>query len=277
MSSPRCSGVGVGLRIPHLRHILSNRPDIPWLEVHSCNYLSPSPVRELLLRTAELYPISLHGVSLNLGGTDPLDESYLKALKQLMQETQAALVSDHICFTALNGRHYHDLLPIPFTQQAVNNLSERIQRVQDYLGREILIENATQYYQYAHNELTEAEFINQVCQSSGCQLLLDLSNAYINQQNHAIPIDTLLNHLAKGIVGEIHLGGYAQGELGLVDSHDHPISEPVWRLFEQVLPQFQDVPVLIEWDSQLPQFEILQQQQQRAHQILETNTHGEER
>lgn len=255
----------MGLRIPHLRHVLEQKPRIPWFEVHSCNYLSHSPNRDLLLQVAEHYPISLHGVSLNLGGIDPLDLDYLRALRQLRDDTQALLVSDHVCFTTLNGQYYHDLLPVPFTLQGAQHLALRVEQVQEMLGQTILVENATRYYHYPESDMGEGEFLSSVCRQSGCDLLLDISNAYINQQNLGEPIRELLKQLPTEIIGEIHLGGYRQGEVGLVDSHDHPMSEEVWQLFEAIYPSMTHAPILIEWDSDLPSFDILELLQQRAN------------
>lgn len=245
--------IGLGLRTAHLQDVLREQPAVPWFEVHSCNYLGGGLNRALLRRIADHYPLSFHGVSLNLGGVAPLDLSYLKKLKLLVAECAPVLISDHACFTAHEGVHYHDLLPIPFSEAAVTHLVGRISQVQDYLGRQILIENLSQYYQYPESDMDEAEFLASVSQRSGCGLILDINNAYVNKQNFGADPYALFERLAHCDVQEIHLAGHQVLENGLLlDSHDGPVSDPVLALFVEGLAVFPKVPCLIEWDTQLP-------------------------
>ncbi|GGA87380.1 UPF0276 protein [Neiella marina] len=263
MTLNRINGVGLGLRAPHLHQVLRQRPKVDWFEAHSCNYLGFGPARNLLLAIAEHYPISLHGVSLNLGSTDPLDNQYIRTLKMLADDSQALMVSDHICFTALDGHHFHDLLPIPFHPQSLNHLVSRVQHTQDILQRPLLLENATRYFQHPQQTMSGGEFLTQLCQRSGCQLLFDISNAFINDHNGMTLLSELLDELPLEHITELHLGGYRQGPWGLVDTHDTQVSDSVWQLYQQQF-RFAGIPLLIEWDSELPELDELLLQYHRA-------------
>lgn len=269
--SPNTGGVlqdvGLGLRTAHLHDVLRDAPPVPWFEVHSCNYLGGGLNRALLRRIADQYPLSFHGVNLNLGGVEPLDREYLNKLKQLIVECEPVLVSDHACFTAHEGVHFHDLLPIPFTEAAVTQLADRVSQVQDTLGRQILIENLSQYYQYPESEMTEAQFLASVSQRSGCGLLLDVNNAYVNQKNLGVDPYALFEGLSDCDVQEIHLAGHRVQDNGmLLDTHDGPVSDPVLALFIEGLAVFPNVPCLIEWDSQLPSLgELVRERDRVAH------------
>lgn len=275
-------GAGLGLRIPHIQHVLKEKPTVPWFEVHICNFLNAPLNRQLLHQVAMDYPLSFHGVNLNLGGIDPLNNDYLVALKKTVDEFQPALVSEHACFTALHDHHFHDLLPIPYTQQAIEHFSDRIEQVQDFLGREILIENISKYFQYPESTLSEAEFLAELCKRTGCKLVLDINNIYVNQINFADNSELQLNHYLNSIlyqcIGEIHLAGHSQSNGQLIDTHSCPISEDVWSLYEVFLNHWdtqQDrtidlPPCLIEWDSQLPDFSILEQERSRAEKTSAT-------
>ncbi|MCM2679151.1 MNIO family bufferin maturase [Echinimonas agarilytica] len=264
-------GVGLGLRTPHLHHVLTQQPDVPWFEAHSCNFMTAGPAQRLLLIIAEQYPLSLHGVSLNLGGLAPLDQGYLCALKRLCQKVKPCLISEHACFTAFSNKQQHDLMPIPFTEEAVIHMAHRIDQAQQALGQQLLIENVSRYYRYTESQLSEGEFLMALVELCGCGILLDLNNAYVNQHNHHESIAELLAAISPDIVGEIHLAGYTSSNGKLIDSHAGPISPHVWRLFEETLIQFPNVPVLIEWDNQLPGFDVLQGERLKAQTFL--NTH----
>lgn len=261
-------GVGLGLRTAHLHDVLRESPPVPWFEVHSCNYLGGGLNRALLRRIADHYPLSFHGVSLNLGGVAPLDLEYLKKLKQLVSECEPAMVSDHACFTEHDGVHFHDLLPIPFNDAAVQQLADRVSQVQDTLGRQILIENLSQYYHYPESDMTEAQFLAAVSKRSGCGLLLDINNAYVNQKNMGVDPYALFEGLSDCDVQEIHLAGHRLQDNGLLlDTHDGPVSDPVLALFIEGLAIFPNVPCLIEWDSQLPSLAELVQERDRVARV----------
>ena len=281
MNQKAIKGAGVGLRIPHIQHVLKNKPRVPWFEVHICNFLSAPLNRQLLLEISKDYPISFHGVSLNLGGTAPLNPVYLSSLKQAVDEFQPALVSEHACFTSLNEQYFHDLLPIPYTSQAVGHFADRIDQVQDTLGRPILIENISKYFEYAESTLTEAEFLAALCSRTGCKLVLDINNIYVNQFNFPENKDLLLEHYLQSIpyqhIGEIHLAGHSQCEGQLIDTHSCPVSDDVWNLFTSFIHQWEikakdktPPPCLIEWDSQLPEFSVLEQEQTKAESLMRT-------
>ena len=279
VSANFAEGVGLGLRIPHLDVILQQKPAVAWFEVHICNFLSAPLNQYYLSQIAEHYPLSFHGVSLNLGGTDPLNKHYLTALKQAIHDYQPALVSEHACFTAHNGQHFHDLLPVPYTTEAIHHFASRIHQVQEALGSRILIENVSRYSVYPESSYSEAQFIAELCQRTGCGVLLDLNNLYVNQQNFPHDPQHSLQHVMSEIpaqaIGEIHLAGHSQQDDYLVDTHGNAVSDPVWQLWADFIDHWQKTgtsslpPCLIEWDNNLPSFEVLLEQQQRAQYIAE--------
>ena len=255
--------------MPHIHRWINERPDVDWLEIHSCNFITSSPNLALLRQLKDHYPLSFHGVSLNLGGTEDIDLSYLGKLKRAVDEFNPALISDHACFTAMDGVHYHDLLPVPYTMKAVEHIAERIAKVQDFLGRKILLENVSRYYNYPNSDLTEAEFLNAIAEHSSCGLLLDLNNAFVNEINHQESATELLHVIDFEKVKEIHLGGFHREGNLLIDSHSTPVSDEVWALLRNCLAQLAPYspPLLIEWDNQLPELNDLLVEQQKAKKI----------
>lgn len=278
-------GVGLGLRIPHLSYILQHRPAINWFEVPVCNFLRAPFNRDLLHQISAHYPLSFHGVSLNLGGSDQLNQEYLSALKRAVDEFQPALISEHACFTAHQGQHFHDLLPVPYTQQGVQHFVDRLDQVQNVLGRKILIENVSRYCAYTESEMSEAEFLAAICHHSGCGLVLDLNNIYVNQMNFPkdthLSLEHFIRHIPLDSIGELHLAGHSrQGEY-LVDTHGSEICDPVWDLYSDFLKYWRSnstkqhrtktaPPCLIEWDNNLPTFSVLQQQGEKAQLLMES-------
>jgi uncharacterized protein (UPF0276 family) len=266
---PFLEGVGLGLRTVHYDHVLSHRPAVPFFEVISENYMGPrggSGGRPLniLRRLRPDYPLSLHGVSMNIGSVDPLDMDYLKRLKLLIQEIDPLSVSDHLCWTGVGGENLHDLLPLPYTEEALSHVAARVAQVQDYLGRQILIENVSSYVAYQASSLTEWEFLTALSEKADCGLLFDVNNIYVSAKNHGYhPLD-FLNGVPVERVGEMHLAGYSdEGDL-LVDTHDHPVSEPVWNLYAAAVDRFGPVPTVIEWDDRIPPFEELAAEASKA-------------
>lgn len=267
MSKQECRGAGLGLRPPHLREVIKHSPTIPWFEVHICNYLGGGLNRALLHQVRERYPLSFHGVSLNLGGEDALDRVYLQKLKQAVDEFEPALISEHACFTAHQGHFFHDLMPIPYTLEAVKHMAKRIQIVQDFLGRRILIENVSRYFSYSESDLSESQFLHAVCNEADCGLLLDLNNAYVNQHNLNEDLDEFVRQLPAERIGEVHLAGHSERDGWLIDTHSDEVSQAVWAHYAKFCASHPNIPCLIEWDSNLPTFSSLVQQQVKAQQI----------
>ncbi len=265
-------GVGIGLRSVHYGHILAKKPDVPWFEVISENYMGTAAGnggRPMLFleQIRKNYPITMHGVSMSIGSTDPLDMNYLKRLKSLMNRLEPMWVSDHLCWTGEGGQNLHDLLPLPYTQQTVRHLVNRIRRVQDYLGRQILMENVSSYVSYEHSEMTEWECLTEVARQADCLILLDVNNIHVSATNHKYDAREFLNGIPKDRVKEFHLAGYSDMGTHLIDTHDHPVSKPVWDLYRDAVRRFGPVATLIEWDDKIPPFKTLQAEAKRADKI----------
>ena len=275
MTSGPCTGAGLGLRPAHLLQVCAERPAVPWFEVHICNYLGGGLNRALLTEIGQQYPVSFHGVNLNLGGVERLDGDYLRLLRQAVDELQPALVSEHACFCAHDGQHFHDLMPIPYTEEAVRHVGGRIRQVQDALGRRILIENISRYYTYSRSSLSEAQFLSALVEETGCALLLDINNAWVNQCNLGEDVWQFVSGLPLDSVGEVHLGGFSIQEGWLIDTHDAEPSAEVWRHFTTFCELQADIPCLIEWDSGLPPLASLLGLQQKAEDIMrQTASHA---
>jgi len=270
----RSLGVGVGLRPPHYPHVFDTRPAIPWFEVITENFLGLGahafgrPL-QILESVREHYPVVLHGVSLSLGSTDPFRPEYLKRWKELIERVEPAWVSDHLCWTGVGGQNLHDLLPLPHTEEALKHVVSRIQQVQEFLGRRILVENVSSYLTFSHSEMQEWEFLSEVCQRADCGLLLDVNNIYVSSRNHGFDAMEYLTSVPVDRVGQFHLAGYSDKGTHLIDTHDHPVSDPVWELYAQALKRFGDVPTLIEWDDDIPEFSRLAEEAARAESIRE--------
>lgn len=263
---------GIGLRQKHYQAFLAQKQNIAWLEVHSENYFAeggkPLHVLETLRQT---YPISLHGVGLSIGSCDELNWQHLKQLKLLHERIDACLISDHLCWSGIDGQYTHDLLPLPFTQEAIQVCCEHIEQVQNFLKKQILIENITAYIQ-ADGEMSEAEFINEIITRAGCGLLLDVSNIYINSVNNAIDAKQLIRAFNSKHIQEIHLSGFSELILEdktiLIDSHDQAIHPNIWELYEFAIRTHGVKPTLIEWDNHLPELNLLIQQAHHAEQTM---------
>jgi uncharacterized protein (UPF0276 family) len=251
-------GHGVGLRPPHYPRILDGTARADWFEVISENFMirGGRPLH-VLERARALAPVVLHGVSMNLGGTDPLDDRHLDALAGLVRRFEPAWVSEHLCWGAFGRHHTHDLLPLPYTEEALVNGVERIARVQDRLGRRILVENVSSYVTFTHATMPEWEFLAAVAEAADCGLLLDVNNVYVSAVNHGFSAEEYLAGLPLGRVGQIHLAGHTDAGTHLVDTHDHPVPEPVWALYRLAVQRFGPVATLVEWDDRIPTFEDL--------------------
>jgi uncharacterized protein (UPF0276 family) len=249
--------------------VLRERPKVGWFEAITENYLGldssgGGPPLEALERIRRDYPVVLHGVSLSIGSTDALDKGYLKRLRALADRIKPEWLSDHLCWSGAGGRTFHDLLPLPWTRESMDHLVPRIQRAQEALGRALLLENVSSYLSFAHSEMKEWEFLSELSRRSGCGLLLDINNIYVSSVNHQFDPRDYLRGIAPGQVGQFHLAGHSRRGKLLIDTHDGPVSEPVWRLYEEALARFGQVPALIEWDARIPDFARLEQEVRRA-------------
>ena len=264
------SGVGIGLRTPHYEFIESTRPSVPWFEVLIDNYLGRGgQIQQHLKDIAELYPVTYHGVGMSLGSADPLDKQYLSLLKGMIADYQPVYVSDHLCWTGFQHQYSHDLLPMPYTEEAASHLANRIKQVQDFLGRRILVENVSSYLQYRQSDMSEAEFVSYVADLADCDLLLDINNIHVSAFNHGFDALLYLDSMPAKRIKEIHLAGYVDHGDYLLDTHGHQIYDPVWELSERAINQFGSIPPLIEWDNQIPEFSVLQQEAQKAYNIMQ--------
>jgi uncharacterized protein len=261
---------GIGLRAPHCREIVESRPDIGWVEVHSENYFGDGgrPHRFLELVRAQC-PLSLHGVGLGLGSAEPLDLDHLRKLARLIDRYEPGLVSEHLCWSASGGRHLNDLLPLPYTEEALAHVCNRIEEVQRILGRQILVENVSSYLQFRHSTVPEWEFLAEVSRRSGCKLLLDVNNIYVNAVNHGFDPLTYLASVPAAAVQEIHLAGFDGSGACLIDTHGACVSDEVWSLYRKAIARLGPLPTLIEWDTDIPPLETLLAEASKAAQVLE--------
>lgn len=271
---PAGAATGVGLRAPHHADVLARRPRVGWLEVHAENFhAAGGAAPRALARVREQWPLSVHGVGLSLGGTDPLSRSHLAALQRLVREFEPALVSEHASWGSFDGVHYNDLLPLPYTDEALRHLAGRVAAVQDHLGRRILVENVSSYVRFAASTMTEGEFLAALVAESGCGLLLDVNNVYVSARNHGLDPPAFFDALPADAVGEIHVAGHTRVERGgrgiLIDTHAAPVCDEVWQLYAAALARFGDVPTLVEWDADLPALDTLLAEARRADAIRE--------
>ncbi len=261
-------GHGVGLRPKHFRRLWDGTARVDWFEAISENYMvAGGRPRAALDRARSLAPVVLHGVSLSIGSTDPLDEGYLHALRDLVARVEPAWVSDHLCWSGVGGHHAHDLLPLPYTEEALDHVVRRVVAVQARLGRQILIENVSSYLTYTHSTLAEWEFLGAVAERADCGLLLDVNNVHVSATNHGFSAEAYLAGLPADRVGQIHLAGHADLGAYLFDTHDGPVIEPVWELYRQALRRFGRVSTLVEWDDQIPDLDVVCAEAERARAV----------
>ncbi len=270
---------GIGYRAAHAVQFAESRPDIAFLEVHTENYFHAGGYapRELD-RLRERYPISLHGVGLALGGVDALDANHLAQVVAAVRRFEPALVSEHACWGAIDGAHFNDLLPLPYTEEAVHHLASRIRQVQDALGRRLLLENVSQYVAFAHSSLTEGEYLAAIVQEAQCELLVDINNLFVNAHNLGSDPRAVLDALPAHAVSQYHLAGHTRKVVGehtlLIDDHGSTVASPVWELFQYALVRVGPRPTLIEWDTELPALEVLLAEARTADQFL-ARTHAD--
>ena len=261
-------GCGVGLRTRHYPHILEHWPRCDWFEVISENYMvAGGRPLWVLDRIRERYPLVMHGVSLSIGSTDPLDEEYLRQLRELARRVEPAWVSDHLCWTGVAGRNAHDLLPLPYTEEALAHVAGRVRRVQDFLGRPIVIENVSSYLTYRDSEMSEWEFLSELTRRSGCFLLLDVNNVYVSAFNHGFDAMAYLDAIPRDRVVQFHLAGHSNYGTHIIDTHDHEIIDPVWSLYAHAVRRFGALSTLIERDEHIPEFAEVAAEADRAREI----------
>jgi uncharacterized protein len=271
---PMPARAGIGLRAQHHIDVLETLPDVGWLEVHTENYFADGgPQREFLERIRAEYPVSLHGVGLSIGSTDPLSSGHLTQLRRTIARYEPALVSEHLSWSSVDGRFTNDLLPLPYTEEALRHMIARVAAVQDAIGRQILVENISSYVKFKCSELTEWEFLAALAFESGCGILLDINNIYVSAQNHGFNAYDYIAAIPRQSVAEIHLAGHSTRRFGertlLIDTHSTPVAPGVWALYHTAIDRFGAVPTLIEWDVDIPPLATLVAEAHQADSIME--------
>jgi uncharacterized protein (UPF0276 family) len=275
-------GFGLGLRASHYEDILNGPRRIDWFEILSENYMVPGgkPLHYLDRIRAE-YPLVMHGVSLSIGSTDPLNRDYLRDLKKLAERVQPAWISDHLCWTGVAGKNMHDLLPLPYDGETLDHVASRIQHVQEFLGRRILLENVSSYLTYKRSEMTEWDFLRELCNRADCLILLDVNNIYVSSVNHGFDPIEYLDGVPADRVQQFHLAGHRNLETHIIDTHDEPVVDPVWDLYADALKRFGPVSTMIERDDNIPAFAELADELDHARHIavetLGSGTHSRRR
>ncbi|PIR23307.1 MAG: hypothetical protein COV44_03570 [Deltaproteobacteria bacterium CG11_big_fil_rev_8_21_14_0_20_45_16] len=252
------SGAGLSLRECHFSQVIEKSPPVPWFEILADNFLNRSP-RQLrdLEQIRSDYPIVFHCVGMNLGSASPVDKSYLKQVKVFSEAFKPEWISDHLCWTEINGHFHHDLLPLPYTSKIISHVTDRIKTIQDFLGQEILIENISSYIRFKETEMNEWDFFKEVSVRSGALLLLDINNIYVNSVNHGFKPEDYLNHIPRNRVRQMHLAGFEKQNEVLIDTHGHSVAPVVWNLYEKALEMLGSLPTCLERDNNLPNFENL--------------------
>lgn len=251
-------GYGLGLRPEYYEAVIGRQPAVDWFEILSENYMvAGGKPLYFLDKVRELYPLVMHGVSLSIGGTDPLDQEYLKQLKQLVARVEPQWISDHLCWTGQGGHSLHDLMPLPYTQEAIEHVVPRVQQVQDFLGQRILLENVSSYVSYTHSQMSEWEFYAEIASRADCLMLLDINNVYVSSRNHGLDPLAYLRGMPAERVWQFHLAGHTDYGDFVIDTHDHPVVPPVWELYQEALRIFGPVSAMIERDDRYPPFEEL--------------------
>jgi hypothetical protein len=258
-------GFGVGLRTPHFSHVLNCRPNVDWFEVISENFMdSGGRPRYVLEQVAERFPVVMHGVSLSIGSTDPLDFDYLRKLRELARAVKAAWVSDHLCWTGVAGKNTHDLLPLPLDEATLGHVAGRIRVVQDFLERPLIVENPSAYLSFAHSTMGEAEYLNRLCDETGCGLLVDVNNVYVSSVNLEFDAKDYLEQLPHDRIVQFHLAGHTNRGTHMIDTHDQPVVPAVWKHFRRIWELTGGASTLLEWDAHIPPFATLEAELERA-------------
>jgi uncharacterized protein (UPF0276 family) len=261
-------GFGVGLRRDHYAHVLENHPRVDWFEIISENFMvAGGRPLEVIDAVAARYPVVMHGVSLSIGSTDPIRRDYLHSLKALAERIKPAWVSDHLCWAGVGGRNLHDLLPLPYDEETLRHVVSRIREVQDFLGRRIAIENVSSYLAFRASKMTEWEFLAEIAERADCGILLDINNIFVSAFNHRFDALAYIDAIPRERVVQFHLAGHSDHGSYLLDTHDHPVRDEVWALYEHAVRRFGAVSALIEWDDNIPEFNVLMETAERARNI----------
>lgn len=270
-------GLGLGLRSQHFEHILKNKPAVDWFEVISENFMdSYGRPRHILQQIAEEYPVVMHGVSLSIGSTDPLNFDYLKSLKQLATEVQPAWISDHLCWTGVLTTNSHDLLPLPLNEESLQHVCNRIRQVQDYLERPLILENPSTYASFNNSTLTEWEFLRLMTEETGCGLLLDVNNVYVSSFNNDFDPVEYIKGIPHDKVVQMHLAGHQNCGNYIIDTHDREVTGQVWKLFQLTYQLVNDASILLEWDGNVPNFDVYHAELLKSKKYMDTNYTGTE-
>lgn len=260
-------GIGIGLRVAHYEHILKEKPQIDFFEIISENFmLGGGRPLEILDEVLERYPIVQHGVSLYFGSLDPLDTKQIDALKKLAERTKTPFISDHLCWGSFDGSYSHDLLPLPYTKEAVVNTASRIRFVQDRLELPVAVENVSSYLEYTDSEMTEWEFLSEVCELADCGILLDVNNVFVSARNHSFDPIKYIENIPLERIAQIHIAGHSEQDGYLLDTHDNFVRQEVWQIYQSVIRKIGPTNTLLEWDAQIPDFEIVHQEALKASQ-----------
>ena len=266
-------GVGIGLRIPHVAEILATRPAVAFLEVHPENYMGGGPSLAALEQLRRNYPLSLHGVGLSLGGSDPLDTHHLARLKNLVERLDPAFVSEHLAWSVVDGAYLNHLLPLPYDEESLDALCSRVTQTQEALGRRILVENPSLYLRFKHSPISEPQFLGELARRTGCGILLDVNNIYVSCRNFDQDPCAYLDAMYMDAVGEIHLAGHSMNDVDgrtiLIDDHGSRVPEPVWQLYARTLERGGPRPTLVEWDTNLPDLGVLLEEASTAQRCLD--------
>ena len=258
-------GLGLGLRAPHYDHVLEHEPEVDWFEIISENYLIDGgwPLH-VLDRIAERYPIAMHGVSMSIGTTDPIDFDYLKQLNALAKRCKAHWLGDHICWTGVAGKNTHDLLPVPYTEESLAHVVERVRIVQDFLERPLVLENPSTYVEFGHSSMSEQEWIARLLDEADCALLLDVNNVFVTAKNHDLDVQAWLDAIPYDRVVQVHIAGHTNKGTHIIDTHIGPIIDEVWAIYEDVMRRTENCSTLLEWDAEIPAFSVVEAELAKA-------------
>ena len=262
-------GIGIGLRVPHYQHILNKKPLVDWFEIISENYMCDGgrPL-EVLDQILEQYKVVQHGVSMYFGSTDRLNREHLKRLKNLVKRTGTPFLSDHLCWGSVDGTYSHDLLPMPYTFAAAKLTARHVREVRDFVEVPICVENVSSYAEFHESEMTEWEFLSEVVEQADCGILLDVNNIYVSSRNHSFDPYDYLNNIPHDHVGQIHIAGHSTFEKYILDTHDHPVLDPVWKMYEHALRLCGPTNTLLEWDAHIPTFDEVHHEALKANKFI---------
>jgi uncharacterized protein len=262
-------GIGIGLRVPHYQHIFEHKPVVDWFEIISENFmLDAGRPLAMLDQILERYKVVQHGVSIYFGSADPLNREHLKKLKTLVKRTKTPWITDHLCWGSVDGRYTHDLLPMPYTFEAAKITARKIREARDFLEVPVAVENVSSYAEFHVSEMTEWEFLNEVVERAGCGILLDVNNIYVSSQNHNFDPFEYVNSVPADRVAQIHIAGHSKFEKYILDTHDHAVIDPVWKLYERAIQRSGPTATLLEWDDRIPSFEEVHAEARKAERFI---------